>query len=68
MDINLTTCLDGLELKSPLIVGSCPLTTNNLQRISMVNNGVGAIVLPSIFAGKNEEVDWFSTNEFQTRR
>lgn len=54
MEIDLKTRLGTLELTSPIIVGSCPMTTDDLQRISMISNGAGAIVLPSIIVGSAE--------------
>lgn len=47
MNIDLTTTIGNLKLRSPVIVGSCPMTTDEMQRISMISNGVGGIVLPS---------------------
>ncbi len=46
---NLTTQYIGLELKNPLIVGSCGLTGNADSIIKLANNGVSAVVLKSIF-------------------
>lgn len=48
MPVDLTTKLGTLELKSPIIVGSCPMTTDENLRIAMSDNRVGAIVLPSV--------------------
>ena len=48
MSIDLTTKIGHLELSSPIIVGSCPLTTDEMPRVSMISNGVGAMVMPSI--------------------
>lgn len=48
MSVHLTTQLGPLELQSPIIVGSCPMTTDETMRIAMSDNRVGAIVLPSI--------------------
>lgn len=48
MSVDLTTQLGSIELQSPIIVGSCPMTTDQMQRIAMVSNGAGALVLPSI--------------------
>jgi dihydroorotate dehydrogenase (fumarate) len=46
---DLSTKYLGLELKSPIIVGSCGLTSN-LQNIKEIaDNGAGAVVLKSIF-------------------
>lgn len=48
MSIDLNTKLGTLELQSPIIVGSCPMTTDETLRIAMSDNRVGAIVLPSV--------------------
>jgi len=39
----------GIELCSPVIVGSCPLTTEPETVRHLVDAGAGAVVLPSIF-------------------
>lgn len=49
MSFDLSTKFAGLELKSPIVVGSCPMTAEELQRIAMISNGAGAVVLPSLF-------------------
>lgn len=49
MSLDLTTNYGGLQLRSPIIVGSCPMTANTQNRIAMESAGVGAIVLPSLF-------------------
>ena len=54
MNIDLTTKIGSLELPSPIIAGSCPMTADEMQLISMVSNGVGAIVLPSFDVCRNE--------------
>ncbi len=46
---NLSTKYLGLQLKNPLIVGSCGLTGNAESIIKLANNGAGAVVLKSIF-------------------
>ena len=46
---NLTTKFIGLELKSPIIVGSCGLTADLNKMQEMANNGAGAVILKSIF-------------------
>lgn len=48
MAIDLSTNFGGLHLRSPIIVGDCPMTANAQNRIAMENAGVGAIVLPSL--------------------
>ena len=57
MSIDLTTHIGNLELRSPIIVGSCPMTTDEIQRISMISNGAGAIVLPSLQVGSQESIN-----------
>jgi dihydroorotate dehydrogenase (fumarate) len=49
MDTELTTNFGGLTLRSPIIVGACPLTAQEPIRIAIASAGAGAIVLPSIF-------------------
>lgn len=66
MDVDLKTKLGSLELRSPIIVGSCPITANDLQRISIVNSGAGAIVLPSIFAESKHAEPPHSSGNFQS--
>lgn len=56
MSFDLTAKYGGLTLKSPVIVGACPLTAEELIRISLVNSGVGAIVLPSLF--EEQLIQW----------
>lgn len=48
MPSELTTTYLGMKLKSPVIVGSCPLTIVPETVRQLVNSGVGAIVLPSL--------------------
>ncbi len=48
MTSELTTTYLGLELKSPVIVGSCPLTIQPETVRQLANAGAGAISLPSI--------------------
>lgn len=49
MSFPLSTTFAGLHLNSPIIIGSCPMAAGELQRIALVSNGAGAIVLPSLF-------------------
>ncbi len=49
MAIDLSTNFGGLQLRSPIIVGACPLTANTQNRIAMESAGAGAMVLPSLF-------------------
>lgn len=46
---NLKTKFIGLDLKSPLIAGSCGLTSDVNKLQEMANNGIGAVILKSIF-------------------
>lgn len=46
---DLTTNYLGINLKSPLIVGSCSLTSSPKKIKLMEKNGAGAVVLKSIF-------------------
>ncbi len=47
--MNISTKFAGLELKSPIIVGSSGLTASTKNLKAYENNGAGAIVLKSIF-------------------
>jgi len=49
MSLDLSTDFGGLKLRSPIIVGSCPLTASVQNRIALENAGAGAVVLPSLF-------------------
>lgn len=51
---NLETKYMGLELKSPVIVGSGPLTIKVSDMVECEKNGAGAVVLKSIF---EEQID-----------
>ena len=54
---NLTTQFVGLELMCPIIAGSCGLTADIHKLQEMANNGVGAVILKSIFEEQiNQEV------------
>jgi len=46
---NINTTYLGLDLKSPLIVGSSPLTENVDSIVDLANAGAGAVVLKSLF-------------------
>ncbi len=48
MTSELTTTYLGMELKSPVIAGSCPLTIQPETVRQLVEAGAGAIVLPSM--------------------
>ncbi len=49
MNIDLTTNYGGLILRSPIVVGACPLTAQEQFRLAAEACGAGAIVLPSLF-------------------
>ncbi len=49
MMANLKTKFIGLELNSPIIAGSCGLTADLTKLQEMAKNGVGAVILKSIF-------------------
>ncbi len=49
MEVDISTQFAGLELKSPIIVGSSGLTGSTKHFKEMEQNGAGAIVLKSIF-------------------
>lgn len=46
---DLTTTFAGLRLKSPVIAGSCGLTADVEKLQEMEKNGVGAVILKSVF-------------------
>ena len=53
---DLKTTYMGLELRSPIIAGSCGLTSNVEKMVEMEKAGAGAVVLKSIFEEQiNEE-------------
>jgi dihydroorotate dehydrogenase (fumarate) len=60
MDINLMINFGGLQLRSPLIVGSCPMTADAPTRIAMQSSGAGAIALPSLF--EEQVIAWAKRN------
>jgi dihydroorotate dehydrogenase (fumarate) len=49
VSLDLSTNFGGLQLRSPIIVGSCPLTANTQNRVALESAGAGAVVLPSLF-------------------
>ena len=49
MPVDLTTQFGGLTLGSPIVIGACPMTAQELIRIALISGGAGAIVLPSLF-------------------
>lgn len=56
MSLDLSTNFGGLMLRSPIIVGACPLTANLPNRIALESAGAGAVVLPSLF--EEQVVAW----------
>ncbi|GAA5506302.1 dihydroorotate dehydrogenase [Novipirellula caenicola] len=50
MSIDLTTHYGGLSLRSPVVIGACPLTAQEQMRVAIDASGAGAVVLPSLFA------------------
>ncbi len=49
MSLDVRTNFGGLVLRSPIIVGACPLTASFQNRLALESAGAGAIVLPSLF-------------------
>ncbi len=47
--VDLKTKFIGLEMPSPIIAGSCGLTSDIKKLEEMAANGVGAVILKSIF-------------------
>jgi dihydroorotate dehydrogenase (fumarate) len=47
--MNLSSSYAGLNLRSPIVVGSCPLTLEPDRVGDLVEMGAGAVVMPSIF-------------------
>ena len=47
--MNTNTKYLGLDLKSPIIVGSCGLTADVDKMVQMEKAGAGAVILKSIF-------------------
>lgn len=47
--MNLKTTFIGLELKSPVIAGSCGLTADIDKLQEIANQGAGAVILKSLF-------------------
>ena len=56
---NLTTRYMGIDLKSPLVAASCGLTADVEKMADMERQGIGAVVLKSIF---EEQIDAESTS------
>ena len=49
MMVDLSTSFAGLTLQSPLILGSSGLTRNVDRTCALVEAGVGAVILKSLF-------------------
>jgi dihydroorotate dehydrogenase (fumarate) len=62
MASELSTHYLGLQLNSPIIVGSCPLTIEPEAVRQMVECGAGAIVLPSILQEQIEHLELAKTD------
>ncbi|GET23453.1 dihydroorotate dehydrogenase-like protein [Prolixibacter denitrificans] len=63
---NLTTTYLGLNLKNPLVAGSSGLTNSVEKIVEMEKNGVGAVVLKSLFEEQiNNEVNVLLSKDLQ---
>lgn len=63
--MKLRTSFMGLELKSPIVAGSCGLTSDVEKMVEMEKNGVGAVVLKSIFEEQIlNEIKTVETDEY----
>ncbi|GAA4460458.1 dihydroorotate dehydrogenase-like protein [Novipirellula rosea] len=62
MASELTCCYLGMELNSPVIVGSCPLTMELETVRQLVDAGAGAIVLPSMLQEQIVHAQWMQTS------
>ena len=49
MAMNLNVSYLQIPLKSPIVVGACPMTLEPESVRRMIDCGAGAVVLPSIF-------------------
>ena len=63
---NLTTKYLGIELKNPVIVGSCGLTSSVDKIIELADAGAGAVVLKSLFEEQIEAELKKNIDEYQT--
>ena len=61
---DLKTKYMGLELRSPIIAGSCGLTSDVEKMVEMEKAGVGAVVLKSIF---EEQINQETSGVFKPR-
>ena len=62
MAFDLTTHYGGLKLRSPLVVGACPLTAQEQTRLAIESAGAGAVVLPSLF--EEQVILWNERNGY----
>ena len=60
--MDLTSKYLGLNLKNPIVIGSCSLTSNVSEIKKLEKNGAGAVVLKSIF---EEEILMDAENQLQ---
>ncbi len=67
MAVDLSTRYLGLQLKNPLVVGSCPLTCDLAVLHRLEDAGAAAVVLPSLFQEQiqRDEVEVERLYEFQ---
>ena len=49
MSVDLSVNYGGIILRSPIVVGACPLMEDEHSRLAVESSGAGAIVLPSLF-------------------
>lgn len=63
---NLTTKYLGLELKNPVIIGSCGLTSSVEKIVELADAGAGAVVLKSLFEEQIEAELKKNIDEYQT--
>ncbi|MFO0870655.1 MAG: dihydroorotate dehydrogenase-like protein [Pirellulales bacterium] len=68
MSVDLSTRYLGLQLKNPLVVSACPLTSELDKLRRLEECGAGAVVLPSLFEEQieHEELAIHSLYESQT--
>jgi dihydroorotate dehydrogenase (fumarate) len=66
--VDLTTTYLGLRLRSPIVASASPLTGNLESLRALVDAGVGAAVLPSLFEEQieHEEIDLHEFLEYAT--
>ena len=68
MSVDLSTAYLGLNLSSPLVASSSPLTGDIDQLLALQDAGAGAVVLPSLFEEtiSHEEAEIAGLYEYQT--